>query len=118
MPVARGTFGTAIFSGRIFIFGGVTGFNDDGNDEVLKSVDVYDPATDTWLVDEATPMKVARSEVTTVVARNKIYVIGGLSAIQSFRSNFEYEPGGLSVSPQGKLATRWAEIKQRSEVMR
>ena len=44
MPVARALFGITTLSGRIFAIGGLTTFSDNQNDEVLKRVDVYNPA--------------------------------------------------------------------------
>ena len=115
MPVQRALFGITSLSGRIFTIGGLSTFNDNVDDEVLKRVDVYNPALDEWVVDEAAPLPRvprARAGIPATVVGNKIYVPGGRAAIQSFPSIYEYTPGALSVSPQGKLTMLWAKIKQ------
>ena len=112
MPVARALFGITALSGRIFAIGGLTTFNDNQNDEVLKRVDVYNPARDEWVIDEAIPLPRGRAGVPATVAGGKIYVPGGRAGIQSFPSIYEYTPGALSVSPQEKLATLWGKLKQ------
>lgn len=112
MPVARALFGITTLSGRIFAIGGLTTFSDNQNDEVLKRVDVYNPALDEWVIDEAIPLPRGRAGVPATVAGGKIYVPGGRAGIQSFPSIYEYTPGSLSVSPQDKLATLWGKLKQ------
>ena len=112
MPVARALFGITALSGRIFAIGGLTTFSDNQNDEVLKRVDVYNPAIDEWVIDEAIPLPRGRAGVPATVAGGKIYVPGGRAGIQSFPSIYEYTPGSLSVSPQDKLTTLWGKLKQ------
>ncbi len=112
MPVARALFGITALSGRIFAIGGLTTFHDNQNDEVLKRVDVYNPAIDEWVIDEAIPLPRGRAGVPATVAGGKIYVPGGRAGIQSFPSIYEYTPGSLSVSPQDKLTTVWGKLKK------
>ena len=112
MPVSRALFGITTLSGRIFAIGGLGTFNDNQNDEVLKRVDVYNPALDEWVIDEAIPLPRGRAGVPATVAGGKIYVPGGRAGIQSFPSIYEYTPGSLSVSPQDKLTTVWGKLKK------
>ena len=112
MPVSRALFGITTLSGRIFAIGGLGTFSDGGNDEVLKRVDVYNPANDEWVIDEAIPLPRGRAGVPATVAGGKIYVPGGRAGVQSFPSIYEYTPGSLSVSPQDKLTTLWGRLKQ------
>ncbi len=112
MPIKRALSGVTTLSGRIFAIGGLSTFSDGENDEVLKRVDVYNPALDEWVIDEAVPLPRARAGIPATVASNKIYVPGGRAAIQSFPSIYEYTPGALAVSPQNKLTTVWAKLKQ------
>ena len=112
MPVKRALFGATTLSGRIFAIGGLGTFADNQNDEVLKRVDVYNPALDEWVIDEAIPLPRGRAGIPATVASNKIYVPGGRAGIQSFPSIYEYTPGSLSVSPQDKLTTLWGKLKQ------
>ena len=111
MPIKRALFGITTLSGRIFAIGGLSTFNDNQNDEVLKRVDVYNPAIDEWVIDEAIPLPRGRAGVPATVAGGKIYVPGGRAGIQSFPSIYEYTPGSLSVSPQDKLTTLWGKLK-------
>ena len=112
MPISRALFGITTLSGRIFAIGGLGTFSDGGNDEVLKRVDVYNPANDEWVIDEAIPLPRGRAGVPATVAGGKIYVPGGRAGVQSFPSIYEYTPGSLSVSPQDKLTTLWGKLKQ------
>ena len=112
MPIKRALFGMTLLSGRIFAIGGLSAFNDNQNDEVLKRVDVYNPALDEWIIDEAIPLPRGRAGAPATVAGGKIYVPGGRAGIQSFPSIYEYTPGSLSVSPQDKLATVWGRLKR------
>ena len=112
MPVSRALFGITALSGRIFAIGGLATFSDNQNDEVLKRVDVYNPAIDEWVIDEAIPLPRGRAGVPATVAGGKIYVPGGRAGIQSFPSIYEYTPGSLSVSPQDKLTTVWGRLKR------
>ena len=112
MPVQKALFGITTLSGRIFAIGGLSTFSDGSNDEVLKRVDVYNPALDEWVIDEAVPLPRGRAGVPATVAGGKIYVPGGRAGVQSFPSIYEYTPGALSVSPQDKLTTLWGKLKQ------
>ncbi len=112
MPIQKALFGITTLSGRIFTIGGLSTFSDGSNDEVLKRVDVYNPALDEWVIDEAVPLPRGRAGVPATVAGGKIYVPGGRAGVQSFPSIYEYTPGALSVSPQDKLTTLWGKLKQ------
>lgn len=70
MPVVRSHFGTAVYDGKIYVFGGGgEGFKS------LNLVNVYDPLEDRW--STATPMPTTRSGVVAVTLRDRIYVMGG-----------------------------------------
>ena len=72
MPTPRGPGATAVFEGKIYVFGGI---EPQLGDARLDVVEVYDPAIDAWTARE--PMPSARGEFGVAVVHDKIYVIGG-----------------------------------------
>jgi len=70
MPIVRSHFGTAVYDGKIYVFGGGgEGFKS------LNLVHVYDPLVDRWF--RVTPMPTTRSGVVAVALKDRIYVMGG-----------------------------------------
>jgi hypothetical protein len=69
MPRARGAGGVAAHDGRIYYAGGLS----DGR--AVAWFDVYDPKTDSWSTLPDMPR--ARDHFQAVVARDKLYVVGG-----------------------------------------
>jgi len=78
MPTARGYHHAAcVVDGRIYVFGGATKYGDlSGDYSCVPTVEVYDPATDTWT--QASDMPWARLGHTASVVDGKVYIIGGL----------------------------------------
>jgi hypothetical protein len=73
ITMARDDFGMAVVNGRIWVLGGMTG--ERGNR--LDTIEIYDPATDTW---SAGPnMTGGRSSFRAVAIGTTIYVFGGAS---------------------------------------
>jgi hypothetical protein len=70
MPTERNFLSTAVVDGKIYAIGGAL-----ASKAMLSTVEVYDPATDTWTTK--TPMPTARIGHTSTVVDGKIYVIGG-----------------------------------------
>lgn len=81
MPTPRTEFGMATVNNKIYAIGGYSG-------SVLRTVEEYDPATDTWThkADMPTP----RRQLIVVSVNNKIYAIGGV--------NFSSDPNSLIYS--------------------
>jgi len=76
MPTARFAFGACVVDGRIYASGGATKWGlASGNWGHVPTVEVYDPATDTWT--QATDMPKARSAHSASVVDGKMYIIGG-----------------------------------------
>ena len=74
LETPRDDFVTAVVDGRIWILGGMTG--DRGNR--LTSIEVFDPATETWTTSKVeVPVGLASFE--GVAVGRKIYVFGGLT---------------------------------------
>jgi N-acetylneuraminic acid mutarotase len=104
MPTPRGFLCASVLNGKIYAIG--------GSNPRIKTVEEYDPATDTW--GKVTDMRTSRSVFATSVANGKIYAIGGGCGTGPEPLVEEYTPEGWQpevVSPQGKLPTKWGEIK-------
>jgi N-acetylneuraminic acid mutarotase len=89
MPTARLGLATSVVDGKIYAIGGYAAAVSPG----MRTVEEYDPATDTWTTKA--PMPTGRHWLSTSVVNGKIYAIGG--------SVFEYT--GLSVVEEYDPAT-------------
>ena len=69
MPTARQSLSTSVVNGKIYAIGGW-----DGR-VPFRTVEEYDPATDTWKKKKKMPT--ARQSLSTSVVNGKIYAIGG-----------------------------------------
>src|SRR4030042_3262777 len=93
MPTARRALGVAIDSnGLIYAVGGY-----DGVGEFLNTLEMYNPANDTWTIKP--PMPIRRNAMGFVFhsATNKFYAIGGFNGSGAFpdpliNENDEYDP--------------------------
>jgi N-acetylneuraminic acid mutarotase len=81
MPTARGGFGIAVVSGKIYAIGGL-----NGNNLPVGTTEEYDPQTNQWT--SMTSMPTPRSGFAVAVFQNKIYAIGGTVG-NGFASNNE-----------------------------
>ncbi|RKS84268.1 N-acetylneuraminic acid mutarotase [Motilibacter peucedani] len=77
MPQAVNHFGYGVIGGRIYAVGGQTGFDDTAH--VMGTLQVYDPATDSWEVRGSTPLPTPRSHIVsaTFVMDGRLVVAGG-----------------------------------------
>ena len=115
MPTARGALAARVVNGKIYAIGG---FADSVRTKAcLSAVEEYDPVTDTWT--KRTDMSDLRYLLSSGVVDNRIYVIGGSSTlwpnINLVSTVEEYTPEGwpfAAVSPQGKLAATWGDVKR------
>lgn len=73
MPVSRVEFDIGVVDGKIYIIGGA--IRRDGGGKRIGRVDVYNPATDTWVAGREMPTP--RSSLGVEVVGNRIYAIGG-----------------------------------------
>ncbi len=73
MPTGRKWFSTSVLDGKIYAIGGNSG--SDWGGEPVATVEMYDPATDTWTTKA--DLLAARGDLATVVVDGKIYAIGG-----------------------------------------
>jgi N-acetylneuraminic acid mutarotase len=85
MPTARGFHSANVVDGKIYVIGGSQASSPDSNH--VRTVEVYDPATDTW--SQNGDMPTPRGAGFSSVVDGKIYVFGGYGASQSVD---EYDP--------------------------
>ena len=107
MPTARCMFAAGVVNNKIYAIGGApNGANVSVN---LKTVEEYDPATDTWTTK--TSMPTPRHGHTIGVANNKIYVIAGWNEIANtwLRTVEEYDPATDTWTTKTNVPTarRW-----------
>jgi RNA polymerase sigma factor (sigma-70 family) len=113
MPTPRAGAAAAVVNEKVYIIGGHRPFTPLTLSPGIPTVEVYDPATDTW--EKRMDMPTARTVLSTGVVKGRIYAIGGgeanfahvLSALEV------YTPGDAptTVCPQGKRTTRWGGIR-------
>ena len=110
MPTPRNT-GTCVVDGKIYAIGGVA-FNNIKKKKPwrLDTVEVYDPATDTWA--KAKKMNHARDGAAISVVDGKIYVMGGTGWPQ-----LPNHPGPYlsSVEVFNPKTNQWRDIAEMSE---
>ena len=118
MPTPRNA-GTCVVDGKIYVIGGTAIINTKKKKPWrLKTVEVYDPATDTWV--KARDMNHARSGAAISVVDGKIYVMGGtgwpqmpnhpgpfLSSVEVFnpKTNQWSEKGEMPAAKSGHTAS-------------
>jgi N-acetylneuraminic acid mutarotase len=85
MPTARGWHSASVVDGRIYIVGGTSSTPNNGT--AILAVEVYEPATDTWIQKGDIPAR--RDAGCTSVVDGRIYAFGGYSNGQSVH---EYDP--------------------------
>ena len=93
MPTGRWDLSTSVVDGKIYAIGGASAYGS----RPLRTVEEYDPATDTWTTKSEMPT--ARQGLSTSVVNGKIYVIGGIDAsggsypgAKTFSTVEEYDP--------------------------
>ncbi|MFC1719037.1 Kelch repeat-containing protein [Candidatus Poribacteria bacterium] len=128
MPWGRYCHSASVLDGKMYIIGG--GDNKSGRllnegkieleelSELFSTVDVYDPATDTWTTAARCPF--AAMEHAVGIVDGRIYTIGGWVGIEpKVRSTVEeFDPGlpdNISVTnAAGKLLTTWGKVRAAS----
>ncbi|NOX38410.1 MAG: T9SS type A sorting domain-containing protein [Calditrichaeota bacterium] len=88
MPKPRAGAAAVVFNDAIYVFGGKT-----NNNNVLNSVDRYDPATGEWQSRALPNFQMPRYNAAAVVFEGKIYLIGGVGmGGQVLKSVEVYDP--------------------------
>ena len=75
MLTARNHFGSAVLNGKIYAMGGA--ILQDENETALTTMEIYDPATNTWSTGPSLPNPRALIQSAVEVYHGKIYVAGG-----------------------------------------
>ena len=73
MPSTRSALGYAVINGRIYVAGGE--FQDPHIMATFKSVEAYDPASNTWSI--MPPMPVSRHGLAAGAIGNRLILVGG-----------------------------------------
>ncbi|MEO8044454.1 MAG: putative Ig domain-containing protein [Spartobacteria bacterium] len=82
MPHPRRDPAAAIVDNKIYVMGGTNG-------EIISTVDVYDPALDTWTT--VAPLLTARKLLGAAVVDNTIYAVGGAALVARVGEQFTYQ---------------------------
>ena len=91
MPSPRRDFATAALDGRIYVLGGGDVMVGTTPSPPVTTVEVYDPATDSWT--SAPPMPLAVTHHVAVTVGGRIYVIGGMMQTAPMLDTvLEYDP--------------------------
>jgi N-acetylneuraminic acid mutarotase len=105
MPTGRWELSTCVVDGKIYAIGGAGPVF-----QALRTVEVYDPATDTWTTKSEMPT--ARQGLSTSVVNGKIYAIGGGAAssasyasIETFSTVEEYDPATDTWTAKSEMPT-------------
>ncbi len=113
MPTPRHLLSASVLGDKLYAIGG--NVQADGGPSAV--VEVYHPATNTWT--KGANMLTARGGLSTAVVQGKLYAIGGQTGVPwaggiVYPTVEEYTPADWSfaVSPRGKLATTWGEVKR------
>ena len=75
MPIPRPGFATAVLDGEIYVLGGLDPTLPPTPEPATTTVQIYDPATDTWTMGPG--MSVAQYNHRAATANGKIYVFAG-----------------------------------------
>lgn len=78
LPQKRALAGSAAVDGKIYVFGGARSFDLDAL--AVATVDIYDPATDSW--STGADMPTPRGEMGVAALDGFIYTVGGVTALR------------------------------------
>jgi len=106
LPSARSDLAAVAHGGKIYVFGGCTGFA-----TILDDVDVYDPVTDSWSTAPA-DMPTARASMYGAAAKgNTIYVVGGWTPVLGqLATNEAYKVSADTWSAEAAMPSPRAEM--------
>lgn len=109
----RDAFAPVVVRDSIYLIGGVILKGAGFAHEYLASVNVYNPQKDAWSDIPAMPMPLVPQGAAAVNGR--IYVFGGAGNVgkgeELFPDVVVYDTGFHAVEANGKLSTRWGELK-------
>jgi N-acetylneuraminic acid mutarotase len=96
MPTERFGLTSSVVDGTIYAIGG-----SQARDHYLPTVEVYDPATDSWVSKADMPVAVCWHSTSEV--DGKIYVIGGGTAEDLLKNVWEYDPATDTWTEKGPM---------------
>jgi N-acetylneuraminic acid mutarotase len=105
MPTGRWLLSTSVVDGKIYAIGGGRSYSSQS----LRTVEEYDPATDTWT--RKADMPTARANPSTSAVNGKIYAMGGgelsggASATRAFSTVEEYDPATDTWTTKSEMPT-------------
>ena len=108
MPVPKIGLGAEAVNGKIYTIGGTA----SDNTSRLSRVDIFTPDDGVWLAEGGSRLPVARGGLSVSRVNDKIYAMGGFSALGTVAKVDEYDPLALSVPPRDNIATMWGGIKR------
>jgi N-acetylneuraminic acid mutarotase len=100
MPTSRGFHSANVVDGKIYVIGGSRNSGPSVNH--VRTVEVYDPATDTWTQKGDMPRNTAAGF--SSVVDGKIYYIGGYGHLSSQRVD-EYDPSTDTWTMKSEMPT-------------
>jgi N-acetylneuraminic acid mutarotase len=103
MPTARGGFGIAVVSGKIYAIGGI-----NGNNLPVGTTEEYNPQTNQWT--SMTSMPTPRSGFAVAVFQNKIYAIGGTGGTGFASNNEVFDPVSNTWETKTSMPTPRADL--------
>lgn len=99
LTTARSRPAVAAYNGKIYVFGGLTGYegNPTYNCHYTKSVEIYDPLTNSWsagpsLPDEFEFVSTDYFAVSAATKSSKIYIVGSRTGSQQYSHAFVFDP--------------------------
>ena len=96
MPLPRRDFATVVLNGKIYVLGGGDTTYPGYPKPATDTVQVYDPATDTWFVDY--PMLYPATDHVAAVVDGKIYVAGGYTQdMFPVKTLQVFDPSGFAI---------------------
>jgi len=88
MPKARATCASCVLDGKIYVMGGF----DNYYLQAFRTVEVFDPKTNTWTTSKDLPLPIIDKGAACAL-NGKIYVVGGLgSGANAIGTLFEFDP--------------------------
>ena len=103
MPQGKQNAAIAIFDGKIYIIGGMTG-SAGLSGSSTNAVDVFDPASGRWQV--AAPMSAVRTGSKAIVVDGRIYAVGGARGGEAIDTSEIYDPRANTWQPGPQLKAR------------
>ncbi len=87
LSIPRAGAASVVWQNKIYVFGGKS-----LNNRILKTVEVYDPASGQWDTTSVAPMETGMYNLAAIIFQNKIYIIGGRDDDDVSNDVYVYDP--------------------------